>query len=123
MQRSLFVATLLAGTLYAQTTSTQILGTITDPTGAAVPKARVQVRRIETGETRTFQTDDSGNYLLPSLEIGEYEINVEAAGFQREIRRGVTLEINQKARVGLPVEGRLTGGYCRSDRQRPGSED
>jgi hypothetical protein len=90
---------LLSGILSAQTTSTQILGTIMDPTGAAVPSASVQVRRIATGETRGFLTDTSGNYIIPSLESGEYEVTIEAAGFQREIRRGIVLEINQKARI------------------------
>ncbi|MCC6345134.1 MAG: TonB-dependent receptor [Bryobacterales bacterium] len=99
ISNAIIVILSLVGILSAQTTSTQMLGTIIDPTGAAVPNATVQVRRVETGETRGFHTDGSGNYIIPSLEIGEYEVTVEATGFQREIRRGVVLELNQKARI------------------------
>ncbi|MCZ2150839.1 MAG: TonB-dependent receptor [Bryobacterales bacterium] len=95
---------LLVGTVSAQTTSTQILGTITDSTGAAVPGVSIQVRRVETGETRGFRTDDTGNYIIPSLEIGEYEITAEATGFQREVRKGIILELNQKARIDFQLK-------------------
>jgi len=96
---------LLVGTVSAQTTSTQIIGTITDSTGAAVPGVSIQVRRVETGETRGFRTDDTGNYIIPSLEIGEYEITAEATGFQREVRKGIILELKGAALLDFPTLG------------------
>lgn len=90
---------LLAGAAVAQTTSTQILGTVTDPSGAAVQGAAVQARRTATGELRTAKTNDAGDYIIPALDIGGYEISAQAAGFQREIKRGIELQTNQKARI------------------------
>ena len=61
----------------AQTTSTEVLGTVTDTSGAVVPNARVTLLRVGTGEKRTAVTDGSGNYSFPLIEIGEYTVSVE----------------------------------------------
>src|ERR1700757_2514014 len=76
-----FVFSYGARVAVGQTTSTQILGTVTDPTGASVVGATVEVLRTATGEKRTVTTDASGGYILPSLEIGTYDVTVQAAGF------------------------------------------
>ncbi len=97
---SLLVVTIASTTmLTAQTVSTQILGTVVDPTGAFVPGAEVEARRAATGETRSAITNEAGGYVIPALEIGDYQVSVRAAGFQRELKRGIALEINQKARI------------------------
>jgi hypothetical protein len=87
----------------AQTTSTQILGTVTDPSGAAVAGAAVEALRTETGEKRATTTDASGDFILPNLEIGTYDITVEAPSFQRALKRGIVLQINQKARIDVAL--------------------
>jgi len=66
-----FLATFIA----AQTTSTEILGTVTDSTGAIVPAARVTLVRVATNERRETVTNPSGGYSFPLIEIGEYSIN------------------------------------------------
>lgn len=88
----------------AQTTSTQILGTVTDPSGASVAGATVEILRTETGEKRSATTDSSGGYIMPALEIGTYDVTVQAAGFQRLLKRGIVLELNQKARVDFTLK-------------------
>jgi hypothetical protein len=95
----IYVLLLVVTPVLAQTTSTQILGTVVDPTGAAVPDAAVEAVRVHTGEKRTATTNQAGDYIIPYVEIGEYQVSVEAAGFRREIKRGIVLELNQKARV------------------------
>jgi hypothetical protein len=71
----------LAVSLDAQTTG-DIRGIVTDPSGAAVPGARVSLTNRETGETRHVTTDTEGRYRFNLLKIGEYMVNVEAQGFR-----------------------------------------
>jgi hypothetical protein len=90
---------LCAAALPGQTVSTEILGLVTDPTGAVIPGAEITARRIATGDIRTSQTNDTGNYIFPLLDIGEYEVTAAASGFKTEVRRGIVLQLNQKARI------------------------
>jgi hypothetical protein len=85
--------------LDAQTTSTEILGLVTDSTNAVVPGATVTVRRVATGDVRTATTNETGNYVFPLLEIGEYEVTCSVSGFKTERVRGVVLQLQQKARI------------------------
>jgi hypothetical protein len=76
-------ALLLAANLPAQVeTSTAIRGLITDPTGAAVPGARVAIRNVATGEERSAVADNSGAYSFPSVVPGTYDIVVTHPGLQ-----------------------------------------
>ena len=82
---------LAAGTLLAQTVSTQILGLVTDSSGAVVPGTVVTAKRVETGDVRTATSNDTGNYIFSLLDTGTYEVTCAASGFKTEVRRGVTL--------------------------------
>lgn len=94
----LFVS--LAG---AQTTSTSILGTVTDSSGAVVTNAKVTALQVATGLKRTDATSSTGDYNLPLLDVGEYEVTVEMPGFKTETRK-IRLQLNQKARVDFALE-------------------
>src|SRR5215470_721457 len=83
--------------LFAQTTSTEVLGTVTDQTGAIVPGAKITLLRTQTGERRTSVSDGSGNYSFPLIEIGEYTVTVEMQGFKSQVKTGVHVEYQQKA--------------------------
>lgn len=76
-----------------------ILGTVTDDTGASVPGAEVKVLNLRTGDRRTVQTDERGDFEVSALNVGEYEVTVEHAGFQKEVARGLTLTVGQRARL------------------------
>ncbi len=89
--------------LGAQTTSTEILGRVTDPTGAAVVGAKVTVLRVATGEQREVASSSTGDYSFPLIEIGEYIVTVEAPGFKRQELRGILVQIQQKARVNVEL--------------------
>ena len=99
-----FALVLCAAPLAAQTTSTEVLGTVTDPTGAVVPGAKVTLLRIQTGEQRAAVTDASGNYSFPLIEIGDYTVSVEMQGFKTQTKTGVHVEYQQKARVNVALE-------------------
>ncbi|MBL8222629.1 MAG: carboxypeptidase regulatory-like domain-containing protein, partial [Bryobacterales bacterium] len=96
--RLLFLLLITTTTMWGQTASTQILGLVTDATGAVVPNATVTAKRTETGDTRTTQSNETGNYIFPLVDSGTYEVSCTAAGFKTEVRRNVPLELNQKAR-------------------------
>ena len=84
--------------LHSQTTAT-MLGKVFDPTGAAVPVARVVVKNIGTGLTRALQTDANGEYLVPALPPGTYSLTVTAPGFKMLSHSDIILDVAQNARV------------------------
>src|SRR3954466_11763497 len=87
-----------------RTTSAQVLygsivGTLTDDTGAGVPKAVVTVKKTSTGLTRQVTADDTGYYSIPNLLEGAYDLSVSANGFRPYSQKGVTVSINNVTRV------------------------
>lgn len=105
----LAAAIVLAASAPAQTTSSEILGTITDRTGAAVPGAKVTAVRTSTNETRVAHTSQTGDYTFPAAEIGTYHLTVEMSGFQKATVSDVRVETQQKTRVDIKLElGEIT---------------
>ena len=90
--------------LLSQTTSTEVLGTVSDTSDAIVPGAKVTLLRVQTGERRTATTDSSGNYSFPLIEIGDYTVTVAMEGFKSQVKTGVHVEYQQKARVNVRIE-------------------
>jgi hypothetical protein len=95
----LLCVVLFAALTGAQTTSTEILGTVVDVSGGVVPNAKVTLLRVSTGERRVTTTTATGNYSFPLIETGEYRVTVEAPGFQVMEKTGITVELQQRARV------------------------
>jgi hypothetical protein len=89
--------TLLTIPLPAQ--NAQLSGLITDPSGLAVPRARVAVQSVGTAATRSVLSNQQGEYSVPALLPGPYNITVEANGFQPLHQNGVVLEVDQRARL------------------------
>lgn len=102
--RSLALCVSLCLGIFAQTTSTEVLGTVSDPTGAVVAGAEVTLLRVSTGEKRVTRTDDSGNYSFPLIGIGDYTVTVSMAGFKTQTKTGVNVAYQQKARVNVGLE-------------------
>ncbi len=61
--------------------SSQVSGVITDPTGASVSDAKIQLTQTETGQVHTATSNASGSYIIPDLPVGPYRFQVTAAGF------------------------------------------
>ena len=87
----------LANIAFAQTA--QVTGTVSDPTGSVMPKAKVAAINLDTGVTRESLTNASGNFIITALLPGRYEVTAEAPGF-KQLRRGpFTLAVDQVALV------------------------
>ena len=94
---------------FAQQETATIAGTVTDATGAIVPRAVVVVTNVQTGISVRTEATESGTYVVPSLRPGDYSISVESKGFQKTVRTGVTLQVAQVARIDVTLQtGALT---------------
>jgi Carboxypeptidase regulatory-like domain/TonB dependent receptor len=76
-----------------------LLGTITDPNGAAVPKANVTATETATAVKQTITTDGRGFYSFQSLPVGRYDVQVDAPGFKPLRRTGVVIDVDSKVVV------------------------
>jgi hypothetical protein len=92
-----------ASLVYGQAITGTITGTIQDPSGAAIPGARVVVTNTETNFATTVETDRGGNYSAPLLPRGTYNVEVTAAGFRPFTQRGVLLQIQQTTRLDIQL--------------------
>src|SRR5262247_1042683 len=93
---------------WAQVNAT-ISGRIEDQTGAAVGGAAVTVKSLETGAARTVTTDETGNYRVLSLPLGQQEVRAEKPGFRSAVRTGINLVVGQEAVVNLKLDvGQVT---------------
>jgi outer membrane receptor protein involved in Fe transport len=88
----------------AQLSTATMFGTITDPTGAAVPNAKITLVQTDTNFTRAFTSRADGSYREEFLPVGPYKISVEAPGFKTLNRSGIVLSIMQDAELTLPLE-------------------
>ena len=85
---------------FSQVTTAAIHGAITDPSGAAVPGARITALDTATGISTVANSDQSGYYTFPALQVGgPYRITVEAAGFMKFVSRGLMLTVNANVLV------------------------
>ena len=94
---------LLSSAAYGQATAS-IVGTVTDPSGAAVANAKLTITNIETGLARSTVTNSTGSYAAHELAIGHYRIRAEAPGFKAYEQSGITLEVNDTMRADLSLQ-------------------
>ena len=107
MRTCLRIAALLAATaslVHAQQGRGSISGTVSDQQGARVRGAQVEVRNSGTNAVFRAVTSDQGYYSTPSLPVGDYAITAEMTGFKKELRRGLTLQVDQKAEVNFTLQ-------------------
>src|SRR6201996_7534535 len=100
-RRSAFLLMLLilfTSAAFAQLTTADILGTVTDASGAVVPNATVTLTNLGTNQTRIVQTGGSGDYTFTLLPVGHYSISVKAAGFEASINKDLSVEAGDRAR-------------------------
>lgn len=100
--RLLSLLTLLVVPAFAQSTAT-LAGTVKDPTGAVLPGATVVVHNNGTGVNRTITSDSAGQYVIPSLQPGDYNVTVSAPGFSRFTVKSYVLQVDQKATLDVPL--------------------
>jgi hypothetical protein len=88
----------------AQQATAQITGTVRDVSHAVVVGAKVTLKNTDTNISRSVTTDKDGGYLFTLVPIGNYEVSVEQTGFNKYVRRGITLEINQNAHLDVELK-------------------
>ena len=84
---------------FAQLTTADIIGTVSDSSGAVVPNANVTLKNLDTNEMRSTQSNGSGDYTFTLLQVGHYSITVKASGFQAWVTRDLAIEAGDRARA------------------------
>jgi hypothetical protein len=98
------VALLVPPAVRAQEITGAVTGTVTDPSGAVVPGAQVTATNVLQGTTWPTETNSAGVYNFPRLPVGKYTIKVEAKGFATIVHEEFELQMNQIARIDIPLK-------------------
>ena len=107
---ALVAAAMIVGTLAfnapsgAQQITGSLVGSVTDPGGAAIAGTTVKITNLGTGELRTDVTDGQGNYQLLSLPLGEYKLEVDGQGFKHYSRSPIDVRVGETARANVTME-------------------
>jgi Carboxypeptidase regulatory-like domain/TonB dependent receptor len=81
-----------------------IVGTVTDPSGAVIANAKITATNAETGVQRTTTTNEAGQYVLPEVRIGHYDVKAETPGLKIAEQKGVVLQVDDRARVDFHMQ-------------------
>jgi hypothetical protein len=89
--------------LNAQEVSAGITGRVTDPSNAAIIGANVTAKDLARGTVWPTKTNEDGIYAFPRVPAGDYEVSVEAPGFKKFVQERLHLDVNQRARLDVPM--------------------
>jgi hypothetical protein len=92
------------GTLHAQQVFGSIVGTVTDASGAAVNNAKITATDIQKGTKSEVTTNESGNYVKGQLIPGQYQVTIEASGFQKAVSNPITVQVDAVARFDVALQ-------------------
>src|SRR5215218_1728535 len=87
----------------AQESRGSLTGTVTDPNGAALPGATVEIRNVETNVANTATTNEEGNYTFPLLNPGRYTLTVKAQGFSGTSRENIEIRVADRVTLDIPL--------------------
>jgi hypothetical protein len=88
---------------FAQGGSAVLSGTVTDPTGAAVPQAHVTLTNVDTNLSLNADSNNSGLYRFPTVPPGHYTLATEVKGFQKFQQSGITITVSQQATLDIAL--------------------
>src|SRR6185369_15289943 len=94
----------LALAILAQSDRGTITGTVSDPAGAVVAGAPIEIKNVETGIVNRVASSATGNYTLAQLPAGQYELTVTVPGFKKYVRQSLTVGVAQTYRVDVLLE-------------------
>ena len=89
---------------FGQGTTSRLVGVVSDPSGATIPRALVRLVNQGTGTTFTSSTTSSGSYTFEALQSGVYEVDVEASGFRKFSSRDNGVTIGQPTTVNVTLQ-------------------
>jgi hypothetical protein len=95
---------LFPAVLRGQVAGGTLSGTITDPSGRALPQAQIVIKNVDTGVDRTVTTNSDGFYTAVNLLPGTYQIKVSAAGFNTETKSGITMNVGAQQTFDLTLQ-------------------
>ena len=95
----LLLASVFGFSLSAAGQQATIVGTVTDPSGAAVANVNITVTSLDSGVARSSQTNSAGQYVVPELNIGHYSVKAQATGFKAQEQKDVSLQVGDRARI------------------------
>jgi hypothetical protein len=101
---ALLAISLAPQAIRAQNWNSQLEGIITDPSGAVVPGAHLELKNSATGQVRRTKTDQQGFYIFPLMPVGTYDLQVAAPGFATRVLRGLVLQVSQMPRLDLTLQ-------------------
>ena len=82
-----------------QVNTGDVVGRVTDVSGAVLPDAKVTIKNTGTGVSRTVQTGKTGDYSFSLLQVGSYEVTIEAKGFRTFVAKDLNLSAGDRVRV------------------------
>ncbi len=88
----------------AQVDTGVVVGTIKDASGAVVPNATATATNMDTGVTTAVKSASDGNYVITPVKIGRYSVSAEAAGFRKEVRQNIVLDVQQTIRLDFTLQ-------------------
>lgn len=91
-------------TVLGQAVYGSIVGTVSDPTGAVVPTARVTITNVNQGVSFSTVTNDSGNYTQSHLIVGTYRVRVDATGFKISVHEKVQVSVDAATQVNADLQ-------------------
>ena len=98
------VLTIACALVFGQGTTSRLVGTVTDPTGAVVPGAQVTLTNEGTGVSFTTTTTQAGTYVFEALQVGNYRLDVTAAGFKKYSSTGNHVIVSEPTAVNPRLE-------------------
>ena len=103
--RSAFVLVSLVGSsLLATAQQATIVGTVSDPSGAALPGVTITLTSLDSNTMKKIQTNEAGQYVLPDLNIGHYSVRAELTGFKVAEQKNVTLQVGDRDRIDFTMQ-------------------
>ncbi len=101
---AIVIVSFVPASMFAQRTTANISGTVSDPSGAVVPGAKVLATETATNSPTPAITNQSGFYVITNLAPGNYELHVEQPGFQAFLQKGIVLVVDQSATINISLK-------------------
>ncbi len=99
-----FLLVAFTSLIFGQASDGNIVGTVLDASGSAVPSARVELMNVGTAVKSTATTDSTGTYRLSNLLVGNYSLTVSASGFTTRALKDLNVDLNKTTTANVTLE-------------------